>query len=164
MAWVLLIYPETEFSKEEARLLPRLFQQADFGTHVASGPAGPKGMNHLEEVRPRDYVAVIFVGGHGARQYWDDPRALAIAREAHGAGAIVGASRQAVVVLARAGLLGGRRATTLASQADEVERAGGRYTGAEVEVDDGVVTLRNSRRVFRFARTIRDLAAQVLAV
>ncbi len=173
MARVLLVFPERDFSVKEARWLPRAFQEAGIGVDLACGPVrgyifGPSGYRvgpcrSFHEVMVRDYAAVIFVGGRGARQYWDDPMAQALAREAQAAGSVIGASRQAAIILAKAGLLNGRRATTTGRYAGQLQRAGAQYTATEVQVDDGLITLRSSRGVPLFARTIVDLVGRRLA-
>ncbi|HHT9150731.1 MAG TPA: DJ-1/PfpI family protein, partial [Candidatus Wujingus californicus] len=50
-----------------------------------------------------DYDAVIFVGGAGATEYWDNPTAHKIAKDAYSAKKIVGAICIAPVTLAKAG-------------------------------------------------------------
>ena len=64
------------------------------------------------DIQATDYDAVIFVGGSGANEYWDNPIAHKIANDAHNAKKIIGAICIAPVTLAKAGLLKNKKATT----------------------------------------------------
>lgn len=65
----------------------------------------------ISEIKIEEYNAIIFVGGSGASQYWNDPSAHRIAQEALSQGKILGAICIAPVILANAGVLENRRAT-----------------------------------------------------
>ncbi|HOW43283.1 MAG TPA: DJ-1/PfpI family protein [Candidatus Omnitrophota bacterium] len=94
----------------------------------------------LADARAGDYDAVVFVGGNGARQYWDDPVAHALVREAAAQGKIIGAICIAPVILARAGVLKDKKATVWASEEGQIRKYGAIYTGADVQRDGIVIT------------------------
>jgi protease I len=94
----------------------------------------------VSEIELEDWDAVVFVGGVGASQYWDDSTAHAIARGALDAGKIVGAICIAPVTLANAGILQGKKATCWQSEADKLKAKGAEYTGADVERDGKIIT------------------------
>lgn len=71
-----------------------------------------------------DYDAVIFVGGSGASEYWDNPTAHKIANDANNAKKIVGAICIAPVTLAKAGLLKNKQATTYSSTINDIKSTG----------------------------------------
>lgn len=115
----------------------------------------------LKEVSVADYDAVIFVGGTGASEYWDDPTAHQIAKDAHGAGKLVCAICIAPVTLARAGLLEGKKATVFSSESGQLKRHGADYTGASVERDGNIITADGPQSATAFGNAVRDaLAAQ----
>lgn len=87
-----------------------------------------------------DYDAVIFVGGTGSSEYWDNPTAHTIAKEANKANKIVGAICIAPVTLAKAGLLKGKKATTYSSTVNDIKSEGANYTGEGVEKDGNIIT------------------------
>jgi protease I len=87
-----------------------------------------------------DYDAVVFVGGTGASEYWDDTMAHEIAREAFSQGKVTAAICIAPVTLAKAGILDGKKATVWASEGTQIKNAGAEYTGAGVEVDGNIIT------------------------
>src|SRR3989337_1952219 len=82
-----------------------------------------------------DYNAVIFVGGSGATEYWDNPTAHKIAKDACSAKKIVGAICIAPVTLAKAGLLKDKKATTYSSTVNDLQSAGAKYTVADIAQD-----------------------------
>jgi len=94
----------------------------------------------LTDVAADDYDAMVFIGGTGAKEYWDDPNAQQLAREAVRQGKLLAAICLAPVTLARAGVLDGKRATVWPDQQGELRKAGGTYEGERVVVDGKLVT------------------------
>ena len=109
------------------------------------------------------YAGVIFVGGDGRDGGLDlaeDEDCLRLAREAAAAGKLVAAWGGALAVLARAGVVKGHTVTGARDLADLVRRAGGRYTGRQVEVSGALVTGLDESVAMRFGKAL----AQVVAV
>ena len=94
----------------------------------------------LKDVKPAGYDCVIFVGGTGATEYWNDPKAHALAREASSAGKVTAAICIAPVTLANAGLLTGKRCTVWSSETEKVRAKGGNCTTMAVERDGNIIT------------------------
>lgn len=111
----------------------------------------------LSDVRADDYDAVIFVGGQGATDYWDDSEARRVAREAAEQGEVLGAICLAPVTLANAGVLAGRKATVWPDEAARLKAAGAAYTGAGVEVDGRIVTASGPESAKEFGEAIAGL-------
>ena len=101
-----------------------------------------------------EYDAVIFVGGTGASEYWDNPTAHKIANDANNAKKIVGAICIAPVTLAKAGLLANKRATTYSSTVSDIKSAGAKYAGADVERDGNIITASGPTVAQKFGETI----------
>jgi len=94
----------------------------------------------LDNVEAADYDAVVFIGGFGAQQYFQDPTAHALAQDAARQGKVLGAICIAPALLANAGLLNGKTATCYESEAETLKKNGANYTGKPVEVDGKIVT------------------------
>jgi protease I len=94
----------------------------------------------LEEVRAEDYDAVVFIGGGGASEYWNNTTAHSIAREALEKGKLLGAICIAPVTIANAGLLKDKKATVFQSETDKIKAKGAIYTGSGVEKDGKIIT------------------------
>ena len=107
-----------------------------------------------------DYDAIIFVGGSGATEYWDNPTAHKIAKDAYSAKKIVGAICIAPVTLAKAGLLKDKKATTYSSTVNNLKSAGARYSSADVEKDGNIITASGPAVAQKFGETILKALGQ----
>ena len=108
----------------------------------------------LKDVKVADYHAVVFVGGMGARVYFDDPTAHALTKAAVAQGKVLGAISMAPSILARAGLLRGKRATALRSQRVELRRRGARWSHRAVERHGLIVTANGPGAARRFGEAL----------
>jgi len=111
----------------------------------------------LDEINVSDFDAVIFVGGAGSSQYWNDPVAHRIAKEAVNQGKVLGAICIAPVTLANAGLLNGKKATVWSSESEQLKASGALYTGKAVEQDGKIVTANGPTAAVEFGKTILKL-------
>lgn len=146
---ILFVVPQQSFRDEELAAPKEALSRAGYDCVVASHAVGTcTGMRggetlatlSLADVRCEDYEGVVFVGGNGARAFFDDPEPQRIAREMDRARKIVGAICLAPVILARAGVLQGRRATVFVTERKTLEAAGAHYEGPGAFVDGHVVT------------------------
>ncbi len=94
----------------------------------------------LDKARADDYDAILFVGGPGSHQYFDDPTAHSLAKAFLNAGKLTTAICAAPSILANAGLLKGVKATCFQSQADNLKKNGAEFTGNPVEKDSLIIT------------------------
>lgn len=94
----------------------------------------------LKDANVSEYRIIVFVGGAGASEYWDDPLAHNISREAVKQGKILGAICIAPVTLANAGVLTGKKATVFGSETARLKSKGAVCTGKNVESDGNIVT------------------------
>jgi protease I len=108
----------------------------------------------VKDINPDSYDALVFVGGPGAQEYWDDRKAHEIARRAAKGKKIVGAICIAPVTLANAGLLDGKRATVWRTEAGRLRAQGADYTGRDVEVDGNIITANGPEAAEKFGREI----------
>ena len=107
-----------------------------------------------------EYDAVIFVGGSGATEYWDNPTAHKIANDANNAKRIVGAICIAPVTLAKAGLLNNKKATTYSSTVNEIKSSGAKYTGADIETEGNIITASGPAAAQKFGETLVKALSQ----
>jgi len=113
----------------------------------------------LNQLRVDDYDAIVFIGGLGAREYFDNPLALDIARSAAAKGKVLAAISIAPTILANAGVLRGVRATSFVSEQAVLQQAGATYTGAPVERDRQIITAASPIAVAQFAGAIAEALA-----
>jgi protease I len=149
---VLYVIAPERFRDEELIEPRRLLEQRGVAVTVASThPGTATGMLGARvavgcTVRRADaaeYDALAIAGGAGSPTHlWDDAPLQALVRAFCGAGKPVGAICLSGAVLARAGVIGGRRATVypLARAILELKRAGANYQADPVVVDGNIVT------------------------
>ncbi|MGA2677711.1 MAG: DJ-1/PfpI family protein [Sedimentisphaerales bacterium] len=101
-----------------------------------------------------DFDAVVFIGGLGDVDYFNNPTVLDIAREASARNKVIAAISNATTILADAGVLRGIRATGLPQQREQMKKAGAQYTGSPVERDGPIITANDSSVAVQFARAI----------
>lgn len=97
----------------------------------------------LPDVEVTDYDRIAFIGGPGARDLWDDGDAQGIARDTLEAGKILGAICIAPGILAKAGVLKGRKATIWNEDGKQealMKEVGAVFTGEPVTWDGLIVT------------------------
>jgi putative intracellular protease/amidase len=93
----------------------------------------------LGDVRAADYDIIVFVGGYPYDE--DDAETQRIAREAVDEGKVVAAICNAVIALAKAGVLEGKQVTSLQyHSASALESKGATLTDADVERDGLIIT------------------------
>jgi len=108
----------------------------------------------LSKIKVDDYDAIIFVGGSGASQYWNDSLAHNIAKEAVEKNKVLGAICIAPVTLANAGVLTGKKATVWPSEREKIETKGATYTGKSVQVEEKIITAEGPQAARRFGEAV----------
>ena len=106
-----------------------------------------------------DYDAIIFIGGPGAVDYFGNPAALNIAREAVRTGKVLGAIGIAPTILANANMLAGVQATSLLSEQPKLVQAGAFFTGAPVAWDRRIITAAGPEAAPLFGKALTEALA-----
>lgn len=160
---VLIIIAPKDFQDQEFSKPKQILEAEGAKIVVASSTAktatGIYGMKvkpdiTLKEAKATDYDAVIFVGGSGATDYADDPQALSLAIEAQKHDKILGAICVAPVILAKAGILEGKKATVSIFGKNELTRAKAIYSGKDIEIDGKIITGKGPAEAEAFGKTI----------
>ncbi len=110
----------------------------------------------VDELDPAAYDALALVGGPGALEHLDNPKVHGLFARAAAAGKLIGAICISPVVLAHAGLLKGRTVTCWPDGAPELEKAGAKYTGSELEVDGKLITASGPVPAKRYGQAIAE--------
>jgi protease I len=168
MSAVLMVVAPDTFRDEEYAEPRAVFDERGAAVTVASvdpgSCAGRFGLLVEADIALADadgtaYDAVVFVGGAGSQVFFDDPDAHRVAIEARDAGSVVSAVCIAPSILARAGLLVGRRATSFATQHDDLTHHGALWTGQRVTADAPFVTGSGPEAAREFGEAVADLAS-----
>jgi protease I len=159
-----MIIAQENFQDDEFLQPKEVLEKSGIAVTVASTTLSvAKGMNGamvkpdilIDDIKVDDYDTVIFVGGSGAVQYLDDPRAHAVALEALTKGKIIGAICIAPRILTNAGILKGRNATVYPTEGQKLSLAGVNYTGKPVERDGTIITADGPGSARAFGQEIR---------
>lgn len=164
---VLVVVPPRDFGDESLRYARSSLHNVHVGTRVVS-------TRYDEEVKGRlqdeflvdgllanesmaDYSGVLFAGGEGALELVDDADAVRLASEAARSGKLVAAWGHGVAILARAGVLKGRKVTGEPGVEAAVRAAGGKFTGRQLESRGNLVTARDEAVGMRFGKALAAL-------
>ena len=166
---VVMVVPLKDFWDIELTTIKEIFEQNGLMVTIASsilkeakGMFGTKTKPDvvLSKVRGALYDAIVFVGGEGAIQYWDDPHAHRLVKTAFKEGKVLGAISIAPITLANTKVLKGRRATVWSTLGKRLEGSGAIYTGNPLEVDGNIVTADSYEAAEQFAKTILSMILQ----
>jgi protease I len=147
MKTVALIIAEQTFRDEEYQKPKEILERKGIKVLTActilSKAVGKLGMVVkpdilVKDLRNQELDALIFIGGGGSSQYFNDRTAHETAQYFNKPGKIVGAICIAPVILANAGLLKGRKATVFPDGKDSLQAGGAIYTGNLVEIDNSI--------------------------
>lgn len=148
---IVYILPHDGFRDEEYIISRDMLENAGATIIVASSDTTmAKGMIKnkvkpdilIDSIHPGEYAALLFIGGVGARKYWDNKFLHAIADTAVRKKKVVGAICIAPIILARAGVLASCKATVWGDKEtkDIFENESVIYTGRDVETSGTIVT------------------------
>ena len=163
---VLMIIAQRDFRDEEFQQPKAILDREGVEVVVASTAAGTAtGMfgikvtpdTTVDKVNPADFDAVVVVGGSGSQNYlWNNSNVHKIVRALHQKGGLVAAICISPVVLAKAGLLKGRKATVFRTSTtlNELQKGGATISDAPVVVDGKIITGRGPEAAKEFGLKI----------
>jgi protease I len=167
---VLIVIAPDKFRDEEYTVPAAILQKAGIGYDVASkrrglctGMLGTKVNASLsfEEVDPKSYDGILIVGGGGAQVHlWDDELLGEMVKYFYASARVVAAICLAPVVLARAGILKGKKTTCFNTPIAfrEMKAGGAVLVDKAVVKDSRIVTANGPAAATEFAETfIRTL-------
>lgn len=116
----------------------------------------------VEETNPANFDAIVFVGGPGALKYLDNEKSYQLAQKTIEADKILSAICIAPAILAKAGVLNGKKATVWNSPLDKsavkiLKENGANFQSESVVVDGKIVTADGPAVAEKFAEEIINL-------
>jgi len=168
MKKILMIIAPVNFRDEECLEPKKIFEENGFNVIIASdlnpgdeaiGMLGGKVTVdvNIKEVDVDIYDAVIFVGGSGSTIYFNNQVALEIAKNSYEKGKVIGAICIAPSILANAGVLKGKKATSYPSEKENIIKKGAEYIEEPVVVYENIVTANGPKSATRFGKEIVEL-------
>jgi protease I len=166
---VLMVLAQESFRDEEYLEPRKVFEKKGYDVTVASNTAdiarGVKGGKVQPDITiadavAGDYDAIVVVGGGGSRQYlWDNVKLRALLKNADKAGKVLAAICISPVVLAKAGLLKGKKSTVFKDDAaiKILKKNGAKYEDQEAIRDGRIVTGRDPKAAKLFGETVVEV-------
>ena len=167
MTRALFLIAQENFRDEELQKPKKILEDGGVEVRVASVEKGEaRGMFGLRvmpdltvrEANPNDYDALVIVGGSGSPKLADYPEVLDLVRRFNQQEKLIGAICLGPYILARAGILEGRKVTLFPSDfaLAEVRRNGGEYLEEDVVVDGNLVTANGPQSAEKFGKKLLE--------
>lgn len=165
MPKVLMIIAQVNFRDEELLETRKVLEAKGVKVKVAApklekafGKLGAEVMPDLslEQIDLNDFDAIVFVGGPGAADYFEDRVVQQLAKDAFENKKVVAAICIAPSILANAGLLNGIKATAFPSEESNLRLNGAEYTGNVVEASGRIITGRGPEAAIEFGQRIAE--------
>lgn len=160
---------EVEVAGPEARLYHTVLHEIPPGAAVPWDITQERPGYHIQatkafrEARGDDYAGAFISGGRAPEYLRYDADLLRVVREIHAAGKPIASVCHGIEILTAAGVIAGRRVTTVAKCQFDAEQGGATYVDEEVVVDGQYVTARtwhdNTPLMREFMRMLREHAA-----
>ena len=160
---ILMVVAPIDFRDTEYFTPKKIFEDEGFAVSTASIQSGTARGADGGEVKidltvsqadPANFTAVVFVGGPGMAQISDDESLQALAIKFVKAGKLTTAICVAPAVLARAGLLVGKEATSHSDAKQDLENNGAVFLDQPVVVGDKIITANGPEASEEFGRQI----------
>ncbi len=161
-----MVIAPTDFRDQEYIEPRSVFDEYGIGVKVASIQSGEsKGADGtvvkidltVSEVNVNDFDAVVFVGGPGMGQIIKDESLQILAKKFYNTNKIVAAICVSPAILAYAGILKNKNATSWLGVKDVLEDNGAVYTGELVSIDGKIVTGNGPGAAHKFGLKIVNL-------
>ena len=129
-------------------------------TGEARGSEGGDAMAAgLEEIKVNDYEGVVLAGGQGAPKYLDNDEVYSLLNEFKQKGKLIAAICISPIILAKAGLLRGKKATVWSSDMDKsaietIKDEGAEYVEKKVVSDGRIITANGPEAAKAFGKQI----------
>lgn len=163
---ILMIIASNNFRDEEYRYPRNIFEKESVEITVGSSSLNiSNGSRGTEKVKPdilikdavaSDYDAVIFIGGSGCREYFNNNAAHKIAKDTVSSGKIIASICSAGGILANAGVLKGKKATVFSTEIELIKNKSAIYTGNTVEQDGKIITANGPEAANEFGNKIAE--------
>ena len=165
---IIIVIAKKNFKDEEYFITKEILEEAGFLVETASSEKGiAQGVDGgevsvditLENVDLASAVALVLIGGGGAQVYLENETVHNLAREADAKGKIIGAICIAPAILAKAGILNGKKATVWTSPLDKkfakiLGAEGANYLNQDLVEDGKIITANGPEATESFAQAI----------
>ncbi len=162
---VLLILPQNNFNDTEYLTVKNYLERNNIKVFIASDSnalsTGSLGLKVKADVsffnlNERNFSAIIFIGGSGVADYWNDQSLHSAAMKFYNSRKTVAAICSSVIIIARAGLLSGKIATCFPDVRKELEKERTKFIDQNVVISDNIITAQGPSSASEFAEAVLD--------
>jgi protease I len=108
----------------------------------------------IGDIIPDNFNAIVYIGGSGSSIFFDNEKALNLAREFFKLNKVVASICIAGVILANSGILKDKKATVFVDGKDTLINKGATYTAASLEIDENIITANGPDIAEDFGKTV----------
>jgi len=165
---IVMIIAQRMFEEAEFKYPKEIFDNEGADVTIASstlsmatgGNLSVKPDILINDVKVKDFDAIVFIGGFGVTEYFENPQAHRIARQALEADKILAAICMAPRILANAGVLKGKKATCFLNVREDIKAKGAMVSGEMVERDGNIITGNGPGAATKFGETIASALSE----
>ena len=165
---IVMIIAQRMFEEAEFKYPKEIFDNEGAEVTIASstlsmatgGSLSVKPDILIDDIKVKDFDAIVFIGGFGVTEYFENPQAHRIARQALEANKILAAICMAPRILANAGVLKGKKATCFLNVREDIKAKGGIVSGEMVERDGNIITGNGPGAATKFGETIASALSE----
>jgi len=163
---IVLFIAQEGFRDEEYFHTKEVLEKNNFVVITASenkgnaiGKLGASAISDISiyDLKSSDFDALFLIGGPGSYNYFEDQKIHKLLKETYESGKFIGAICAAPAILAHAGLLKGKKATSYDGVSSILIEKGAIYTGNNVEVDGQIITADGPSSAKSFGLKIAEL-------
>ena len=160
---VIVFIANNDFQDEEFNAVKEELESSDITVKIVApemdechGVNGTVCEPHMtsDEVNTDDYSGIVYIGGPGTDQLLEHTGANALAKTFNASKKLVAAICWAPAILAHAGVLNGKKATSWSGAKDDLTKHGAQYTAEHVTVDGNIVTADGPDSAVAFGQAI----------
>lgn len=160
---ILIILPAQKFNEQEFVITKTILTRAGFNLFVASDTAslctGDKNLRvradmNFYNISEPNFCGIIFIGGIGAKEYWENKSLHMIINQFNDNCKIVAAICVAPVILANAGILNSIKAVCFPTAKSELTKMGAVYIDKPVVISKNIITAQDYNAADEFVFNI----------
>ncbi len=165
-----MVIAKQRFRDEELFDTQKHLEAADVRTVVASSQMGErpgkmggsaKATMLVSDIIVEELDALIFIGGDGAAEYYDNIKAHELAKDTIKKGKVLAAICIAPRILANARLLKGKKYTCWESELENIQKLGGEPAEGDVVRDGKIITANGPHAADEFGKTIAEALREI---
>jgi len=162
---VLFVVANKDFRDEELIEPRRILENNSVRTVIASKKIGAclgkfgaraQASVSIDNIDVSIYDAVIFVGGPGSHDFWDDSNVLNLAKTADIKGKIICSICSATGIIANAKIIRGKKVTGWPDTEELVKKAGSIFSNYDIITSGRIITARGPSSARKFGEEILE--------